>query len=44
MNVDQPVRQNPFPGLRSFELQDAALFFGRDNQIQELQEKESPRL
>jgi WD40 repeat protein len=27
---------NPFPGLRSFELEQADLFFGRDEQIEEL--------
>lgn len=30
---------NPFPGLRSFEREDAYLFFGRDNQIRELRQK-----
>ena len=30
---------NPFPGLRSFEREDAYLFFGRDNQIRELKKK-----
>ncbi|GAB4029233.1 nSTAND1 domain-containing NTPase [Spirosoma gilvum] len=30
---------NPFPGLRSFEREDAYLFFGRDNQIRELKGK-----
>ncbi|OIN60651.1 nSTAND1 domain-containing NTPase [Arsenicibacter rosenii] len=30
---------NPFPGLRSFEFEDAHLFYGRDNQIRELRDK-----
>ncbi len=30
---------NPFPGLRSFEFEDAHLFYGRDNQIRELRER-----
>ncbi len=28
--------RNPFPGLRSFELEDADIFFGRDTQIDEI--------
>src|SRR5271165_2283674 len=28
--------QNPYPGLRPFEIQESALFFGRDQQIAEL--------
>ncbi|GAA4412267.1 hypothetical protein GCM10023187_39120 [Nibrella viscosa] len=30
---------NPFPGLRSFEPEDADLFFGRDTQIREVRKK-----
>ncbi|CAN5559346.1 hypothetical protein BH09BAC4_BH09BAC4_38950 [soil metagenome] len=30
---------NPFPGLRSFELKDSYLFFGRDNQIRDLRDR-----
>jgi WD40 repeat protein len=31
--------QNPFPGLRPYEQQEADLFFGRDDQIQDLVER-----
>ena len=31
-----PDLESPFPGLRPFEEQDAALFFGRDDQLQEM--------
>ncbi|GAA4465396.1 hypothetical protein GCM10023189_45970 [Nibrella saemangeumensis] len=30
---------NPFPGLRSFEPEDAGLYFGRDSQIKEVRKK-----
>ncbi len=33
------AHSNPFPGLRSFELEDARLFFGRDKQIRDLRQK-----
>src|SRR6267154_6471775 len=36
MNVDQPVRQNPFPGLRPFTTEEDYLFFGREEQTTEL--------
>ncbi|NML64391.1 hypothetical protein HHL22_04150 [Hymenobacter sp. RP-2-7] len=37
--LTQTVQGNPFPGLRSFDTADAHLFFGRDRQIQDLQER-----
>jgi len=38
MNLEERT-ENPFPGLRPFEEQDADLFFGRETQIEELEQK-----
>lgn len=37
--VDISTLSNPFPGLRSYEYEDHALFFGRDSHIRELRQK-----
>jgi WD40 repeat protein/energy-coupling factor transporter ATP-binding protein EcfA2 len=37
--VDNSTLTNPFPGLRSYDYEDHALFFGRDSHIQELKNK-----
>jgi WD40 repeat protein len=37
--VDITTLSNPFPGLRSYEYEDHALFFGRDVHIRELRQK-----
>ncbi|MCE6990066.1 NACHT domain-containing protein [Dyadobacter sp. CY323] len=37
--VDSSTLANPFPGLRSYEYEDHALFFGRDAHIRELKNK-----
>ncbi|WP_439557649.1 nSTAND1 domain-containing NTPase, partial [Dyadobacter sp.] len=34
--VDKSTLTNPFPGLRSYDYEDHALFFGRDSHIREL--------
>ena len=36
MNADELRALNPFPGLRSFAPDDADMFFGREEQIDEL--------
>jgi WD40 repeat protein/energy-coupling factor transporter ATP-binding protein EcfA2 len=36
MNADLPAGASPYPGLRPFEAHEAHLFFGRDEQIDEL--------
>lgn len=36
VDVDEPVRQNPFPGLRPFTTEEDYLFFGREEQTTEL--------
>jgi WD40 repeat protein len=37
--VDDLLAANPFPGLRPFEAADAALFFGRDDHIDEIESR-----
>ncbi|WAC14454.1 nSTAND1 domain-containing NTPase [Dyadobacter pollutisoli] len=37
--VDKSTLANPFPGLRSYEYEDHALFFGRDSHIRALKNK-----
>lgn len=37
--IDINTLTNPFPGLRSYEFEDQALFFGRESHIQELRNK-----
>lgn len=37
--VEKSTLSNPFPGLRSYEHEDHALFFGRDSHIRELKSK-----
>jgi len=39
MSTTEPVRLNPFPGLRSYETQDAPWFFGRRTDIEGLQRR-----
>ncbi|WP_201981929.1 nSTAND1 domain-containing NTPase [Hymenobacter rubidus] len=38
-SYNKVAHSNPFPGLRSFDLEDSSLFFGRDSQIAELKQK-----
>ncbi len=37
--MNKQSKDNPFPGLKSFQFEDHALFFGRETQVESLREK-----